>query len=287
MIAGIERYYFLFFLALVWLVFAAVCDLRKREVPNWLSFSLIAFALAYRAFYATAADDWWFLLFGLIGFGIFFALAYLFYYARMFGGGDAKLLMGLGAVLPFESLYGLEMNAIGFLFVLFAVGAIYNIIYGTGLACFNWKSYRKELANNIKGTSKKWLILFVVFGVASYFVLNGRTGLIIGLMFLILPLLFVFMKALEKSCMIKFVSPDKLTDGDWIERDIKVGNQVIKKSVHGLSAEEVKMLKRAGKKVLIREGMPFAPAFLIAWIVMVFFYLVLGLEFSGFFSWLA
>ena len=40
---GIEI--FLIILALIWLIFAVISDLKTREVPNWLNFSLIIFAL--------------------------------------------------------------------------------------------------------------------------------------------------------------------------------------------------------------------------------------------------
>ena len=38
-------------LALVWILFATIQDLRSREVANWLNFSLIIFALGLRFFY--------------------------------------------------------------------------------------------------------------------------------------------------------------------------------------------------------------------------------------------
>lgn len=43
---------FLFVLALAWIVFATVQDIRTREIANWLSFSLIIFALGFRFFYS-------------------------------------------------------------------------------------------------------------------------------------------------------------------------------------------------------------------------------------------
>jgi len=41
---------FLIVLALVWVIFATIQDIRTREVANWLSFSLIIFALGFRFF---------------------------------------------------------------------------------------------------------------------------------------------------------------------------------------------------------------------------------------------
>ena len=56
---------FLIILAIVWLAVASICDIRKREVPNWLNFSLIAFALAYRAFYSVIENDSKFFIYGV------------------------------------------------------------------------------------------------------------------------------------------------------------------------------------------------------------------------------
>ncbi|MBI2056754.1 hypothetical protein HYT91_00690 [Candidatus Pacearchaeota archaeon] len=43
---------FLVALALVWMIFAVVQDLKKREIANWVNFSLIIFALGFRFFYS-------------------------------------------------------------------------------------------------------------------------------------------------------------------------------------------------------------------------------------------
>ena len=91
---------FLLGIGLIWIIFASVTDLKKREVPNWLSFSLIIFALGFRLFYGIF-ESWNFFLQGIIGLGIFFVLGNLFYYLKLFAGGDAKLMIALGSVLPF------------------------------------------------------------------------------------------------------------------------------------------------------------------------------------------
>ena len=41
-----------------------------------------------------------FLLYSLITFGAFFDIGLIMYYTKQWGGGDSKLLMGLGALLP-------------------------------------------------------------------------------------------------------------------------------------------------------------------------------------------
>jgi len=276
-----EEYYFLFFVALLWIIFATVQDLKTREVSNWLSFSLIAIALAYRAFYSAFINDWEFFAFGLLGFGIFFVLAHAFYYARVFAGGDAKLLMGLGAVLPFSSYYDLAFVSLLFISALFSIGAVYSLIYSVFLVYRNTNGFKKEFVKLFINNKKLCIIFWVFSGLLIMFSWQPNfIWVIITLFFLIAPLLYIYLKALETSCMIKLISADKLTEGDWLEHDIRVGGHIIKKSVHGLSLQEIKMLRKAGKKALIKEGIPFVPAFLIAFLVMVLFFSVLGLDFQ-------
>ena len=139
-----EKYYFLFGLAFLYVIFATVQDLRKEEVANWLNFSLIGFALTYRAFYALQFDDGMFFVYGLAGFLLFFAFANLFYYSGVFGGGDAKLLMGLGIVLPISNWMDLFFVGVGFLFLLFLIGACYSLVYSFFIAGRNFKIFKKE-----------------------------------------------------------------------------------------------------------------------------------------------
>lgn len=285
MITGAERYYFLFGLALVWIIFGTIVDFKKREVPNWINFSLLAFALAYRAFYATATRDLWFFLFGVIGAGVFFALALGLYYTKVFGGGDAKLLIALGAVLPFETFRGLGINAAGFLFILFAIGGVYNLVYGLFLAGCNWRSFKIRFAQRFNLTAKIFAALSLLIGILIWRAIGGALGLMALVLIVILPWISVYLRALEISCMIKLKNARDLAEGDWLERDVSVGGHVIRKSVHGLNAEEIKILRKAGKKVLIKEGVPFTIVFLIA--LMVFFYLALSRGWTSVFSSLA
>ncbi len=264
-----EEYLFLFGLAFVWLVFATVQDFRTREISNWLNFSLIAFALAYRAFYSAFFDDWKFFLFGLFGVLIFVGLGYLFYYARIFAGGDAKLLFGLGGVLPFESFYDYLLIGGGFVLVLFAIGAVYTLIYSAFLALGNRKRFKIEIGRIIEA-HKIWiysgagLVLSLTFiGI----ILKDFLFLLFGIFLSLIFLIYEYVKIIEKVCMIKLVDAGRLTEGDWLERDVKIGKNWIRASVHGLSLEQIKILRRAKKKVWIKEGVPFAVCFLGAFVL--------------------
>jgi len=275
---------FLIFLALIWLVIASIQDIKKREVPNWLSFSLILFALAFRLIYSVINSDAWFFLFGLIGFFLFFLLAYMFYYARVFAGGDAKLLMGIGAVLPLGSSMYYNLILLGtFIFLFLLIGAIYGLVYSFVLVALNRKKFSKEFFKQFK-LRKNLVLSFLILALISLiFVIYSRENLLLvfPLMALIFPILLIYAKAVEESCMIKEVNSKDVVVGDWLYEEVRVGKRKIKPYWEGLSEEEVELLRRVRKKVKIKQGIPFVPCFLIA------FLLFLWLWYSNwsFFQW--
>ena len=149
-------------LAFVWIIFAVFQDTRTREISNWLNFSLIAFVLAYRAFYSIYSRDASFFLFGLGGVLLFVIFGYAFYYGKLFAGGDAKLLMGLGGIFPYQNLSDYVYLGLGFVFLLFFVGAIYTLIYSTVLVSANRKKFIKEFKKIFSKFKKLLLLDFVL-----------------------------------------------------------------------------------------------------------------------------
>ena len=77
------------------LLLAAVVDLRTREIPDWISIAILLVGIAAAAF-GWAGIRWWMVASGLV-LGLVVGLV-LFRFAG-FGGGDGKLIAGIGAVL--------------------------------------------------------------------------------------------------------------------------------------------------------------------------------------------
>lgn len=267
---------FLSVLALIWIVFATFQDLKKREVANWLNWSLVIFALSFRFFFSLFDGDFDFLYQGLIGYGIFFILGNLFYYGRIFAGGDAKLMMSLGVVLPFHYTFfdNLEIFVV-FLFLFFFVGAFYGLFFSSFLALANFKRFKKELGKQFR--KNKNLVIFVLaigLGIFGFGFLNEMFFILGGFIFFS-PYLYLYAKAIDKVCMIKNIEVSKLSEGDWLYNDVCAGKSLIKASWDGLSKEQIKKIKRKYKKIKIRQGIPFVPVFLIS------FAILLGLFYFG------
>jgi len=264
---------FLIAIAVFWLVIASIQDFRKREVENWWTFSLIAFVLAFRMFVSVSEMNITYFIWGLIGLGIGFILMNVFYYGRMFGGGDAKMLMALGTIIPLSLnwVINLELIILFVLIFMFA-GAIYGVFYSLIVMLINFKRFKQEFHSVLK-KYKKWAYIIEILSLLLFSLsigFNFYIGKLLGILIFISPLLMIWAKAIENSCMIKFVNVKDLTIGDLLINNLKVGNKTIKPNWEGLSEDELNLIqKKYKKKVLIRYGVPFIPAFLIALLILI------------------
>ncbi len=260
---------FLIGLALIWLVFAVIQDIKTREVADWLNFSLIMFALGFRFFYSLFNSQWWFLIQGIIGLGVFIVLGNLLYYCRIFAGGDAKLLIALGTVLPLSNSFKGDLLIFGlFLFLFLLCGALYGIFYSFVLISSDVGKFKKNFKGMFK-KNKKYiylsLVLAIVIAILGMWI---KLFIALALIIFILPYLFIMAKTVEEIFMIKSLSVKDLREGDWLYEDLKIGKRIIKKDFEGLSKKDIDFIRKNYRKnVVIKEGIPFVPVFFIAFVL--------------------
>lgn len=269
---------FLFVLALIWVVFAVIQDLKKREVANWLNFSLILFALGFRFFYclfSSEAQGFSFFYQGLIGLGIFFVIGNAFYYGRMFAGGDAKLMIALGTILPFSESFFTNLKIFVLFFLLFMfVGALYTLVISFVLCLKNFKRFRKEFVKQFK-SKKKIAYPFMVGGlILMIFGFWNSMFFSFGILLFILPYFYLYAKAVDESSMVKKIPASKLSEGDWLYGNVKIGKKMIKAKWEGVSKDNIREIKKRYGIVKIRQGIPFTPVFLISFLILVVLYLL-------------
>ncbi len=262
---------FLWSLAFVWILFATIQDLRKREIANWLNYSLIIFALIFRFFYSfLELGSFNFFYQGLIGFGIFFILGNLFYYSHMFAGGDSKLMYGFGAILPIFSSTLENLRFFLYFMILFlVVGAIYGIFASIIIGIMNRGKVLKEFKKHLKKNKILFYILFLISILLLFLGFINIYFLYLGIFVFALNYLVIYAKAIDGGCMVRKLISSKLTIGDWLVEDVKVKGKTIKANWGGLEEKDIILLKKYKKQVLIRFGIAFGPVFLISFVLMV------------------
>lgn len=268
---------FLIVLAVIWILFATFSDLKTTEIFNWLTISLVIFALGFRFFYSLfSSQGFGFFWQGLIGFGIFFVLGNFLYYSRVFAGGDEKLMISLGAILPFSMSFVTNVKIfVSFLFLFLFAGAAYGIFASGYLAARNSKQFRKEFKVQNKKLLKFNIPIFI-FGLLIFIfgIFYNQFIIYLGILVLFMPVLYLFSKSVDEACMIKNLNPEKLMEGDWLYKDVKVGRKTIKANWDGLTKDDIKLLKKRKKPVVVRRGIVFAPTFLISFLVLIYIYAI-------------
>ena len=180
--------------------------------------------------------------------------------------------MGLGAVFSTKP-YFIE-SEIPFLIIILTniliFGALYGIFYGIFLAIKNKKAFVEEFKKINRDEKLYKLRLYLVCLTIFVFLMNMllindlTTKLVISFVLILAvlyPYLIIFVKSVEYSSMYNFVSVKKLTEGDWVEQDIKIKGKIIyKKKKLGIEKHDIeKLIRYKIKKVLVKQGIPFVP----------------------------
>ncbi len=260
---------FLIIVTLGVLLAASISDLRTKEVPDWLNYGFVFAVLGIRALYSFQ-EGWEFLLSGLLGLAVFYLLALFFYYTNQWGGGDSKLLMGMGAAVgityPFDQS---SFYLLWFLLALLFAGGAYGLIWLTVVAFRRRHCLLPELRVML-GKNKT---IHLGVGFASLTLLGA--GMVVNSLLLILVFgvalyyLLLFLVAAQNCCFIAEKETTSLTEGDWLAEEVIVhGKKLMKKKT--LTKKDLEKLRKENiSSVLIKEGIPFVPCFLIAYLLIV------------------
>lgn len=265
--------YLLLLIGLIATLIAAITDIKTKEVPDWLSFSLISTALGVRLIYSLATNYWPYFLYALLVSAILFGVGLSMYYLKQWGGGDVKLLAALGALLGYFQKDGF-MTIIIFIITLLISGSIWGITYSIVLAINNRKKFgnqAKKLLTRYKKIRQTIIALLILVLILLFIEFDKNMKLMFTITMVTLVIYFyiyILVKSVEDSCMYKKVSVNELREEDWLAEDIVLKNKTIKKSIPGLTKEHLALIKKDKIKfVKIKEGIPFIPSFFLAIVV--------------------
>lgn len=265
-------------IAIIALLIASITDIKTREVPDWLNYSLIILGLVIHGIYSLIFSNVSFIISSLMGFGIFLIIALVMFKTGQWGGGDSKMLIAIGALVGLELT--IDNFLLGFFINALIIGAIYGVVWGLVLIIKNREKFSIQLRKILKQKNIKLArkIVPIASLVPFLFLLINYSLSILILAFALSSIIYIFFftflfsKVIEEAFMYKFVSPNKLTEGDWIANNINIkGKLICGPKDLGISEKQIKkLIWLKVKKVKIKEGIPFIPPFLISFILTLF-----------------
>ncbi|MCB9358989.1 prepilin peptidase [Candidatus Woesearchaeota archaeon] len=268
--------------ALAVLTIGSISDFKKREVADMVNYGLFCSAIALRLIYATITLDPMVIVSAAAGFIVTMIIALTMFYAGQWGGGDAKMIMGLGIlfglpIMPLDGLLIWNSLLISFIINMFIAGSVFGLIWSIVVAFKNkdkfittWKIESKK-AKTIKLTS---LIIGAVLLAIAIFMPEIRM-LMFPLIILVVLIgyIYIFAKSVEKGTMVLMLSPKDITEGDWIEKEVKhKGRYICGPKDLGITKKQIALLKKLKiKKIPVKIGIPFIPAFFLGYIMALIF----------------
>jgi len=156
-------------------------------------------------------------------------------------------------------------------------------IYGLGYSLVLYLTYKdkkriKRLSEEIKNKNKKiytTALIFSLIFIALSILLKNIYFFVLAILIFISSKLLISLKVIENCCLVKAIPVSQLREGDWLSIPFKIkGKKEIIPTWDGLTNKDIERLKKyeKGKKILIKEGLPFTPVIVSAFIV----YLIWG-----------
>lgn len=291
----------------IFLLIESIIDLKHLETPNYMNFGLIFVAFAFSIINSIYSISLAPLISAILGFALMALLTFPMFYLGLWGGGDVKVLLGIGTLL------GLSINEIQsfwsnlwsifttskeliistpILIKFLLLSLISSLVYGLIWAVIKIIKNHKEISKIFKKQSNKnkklrlinkvsFLILVLsIFSISiSLFVFPNYSFFLLSTFFLFLTLfifLFQVFYILEKNMMVAKIKPLDLTEGDWLNKDLKIKNKIIcKANKTGLTKQQIKKLISLQKKnklkfVDIKQGIAYFPVFFLAILGLIF-----------------
>ena len=258
------------------LLIATYTDLKKREVPDWVNYGLIFSGLGLRMMFSFEYG-WILLLNGLLGFLFCWLIAYIFYSTNQWGGGDSKLLMGIGAVLGLGltdfGLKNFDFSLFLFFIGLLVLGAVFGLFWSLFLAVWKRKEFWPDFLGLVNAHKRLHLLVWL-FSFAFVF-LTLSTHYFWPMIFFPVGVFYLlnFVKGVEQSCFVREIDPEQLVEGDWLAEDLFSGRERLAEKGKALQKEQVWKIRQyyhEGKLrgIMVKEGIPFVPGFLLSYLVL-------------------
>ncbi len=264
----------IFFIGIGGFGLAGYLDLKYTEFPDLIPYGMIGLILTIRLVFSVYTGNFSGLIESAFTGLLFLGVGLGMYFTKQWGDGDAWLLGVFGFIFPNALFRESQLFIPPYISVLlnfFLIAFVYLITYSLALG-INKPQIRKAFSKKIKGQSKV-RIFSIAACCSTYFIAFSYltfSGLVFNNMYLMIgfPILIIF--------LVFYLEYAKIIESHLFKRKVlasklRVGDVVLSTRWKGLTETDVRMLKKRGGHVWIKEGIRFAPVFAITLVFSVLF----------------
>ncbi|MFH1402963.1 MAG: prepilin peptidase [Candidatus Altiarchaeota archaeon] len=265
---------------LLFLILDSIIDLKTGEIPEKLTHGLTGIIILLAVGHGIIENSISMVKSTILVGASYFIAGYVLYRLGQWGGGDVKMMAGIGCALGYLDSMGYAWpNSIitGYYltyFINMSIFAIpYAVTYSLILGFMNPSVFREFLSGVRE--FKVVILLAVSFAPALLSTYFGES--LLALVYLMLPffmLATIYLKVVEKKLLCKTVRVEELRVGDIPAEDIQCeGERIASKMIEGITGEELERITRLAwegripDEVKIRWGIKFAPILLASYVM--------------------
>jgi hypothetical protein len=268
-------------LSLVIIIFLLACyeDIKKREVYDYLNFSFAFIILIIALFDSMITGSFDPIKYSFFGTIVGFALGALLFYGGIWGGGDAKFLLGFSAsVYYIKDFFLRSYSNVGFMYdyLMVKLNVGFNLFLDTFLLYITYLDLLFLMFVLIqflivKRRSEKVNLLFLFTTLSLLFIglyFNLTPISLVSICFTVFLMIFFAKEGVFDSVYLKYKKHlNHLLEGDKIDDDIRFNSKTVVKYEDGrlgLSKENIhdikeKITKSNGKvDYWVRKSLPFS-----------------------------
>jgi hypothetical protein len=253
---------------------AGYWDLKTTEFPDWLPYAMIALALGTRGVFSLLAGDFSYITYSLIVGLAFLGFGLLLYWTRQWGDGDAWLLGAMGFLWPDSGSFAVATLLpfpAALLFNFFLIAFFYLLVYSVALGVRSPRvagGFLRELKSAGRGiASVVGAFTMACLGLMGY--VSWQFGVPLWNLIYIIAFPPLLMSVLVFTRYGRFVE-NNLFKKRVPASGLRAGDVLIRDRWRGLTEKEVAGLRKKGGEVWIKEGVRFAPVFVMAVLVTLF-----------------
>lgn len=248
------------------LILGSLEDIRIREVPDLLSFSLLGIGLILGLEQSLATTSFLPFTLSVVTAALAFSIGAALYYLGQWGGGDAKLLAGVASFFT-------PSTFLAYFFYVLVMGSVFGLLWTVWLVVKDYDDVsskapllkHKYVLVTVLLTGAVTTTTLIVLGKDEVAALGGLATFVA----LSTGALYALKKA-ENTLLFDNRPVSMLVPGDWLAHSVSVDGTLIENKGQGLTEEEVSLLKASEfKTVRVKDGLPFVPSFLLAYAVYV------------------